>query len=221
MSRIPRGREARKARDPGRSGSGALLDASVAFGLVAFIAFAAFTAGPKMAVAVGPTPTPTPTPPPPTPPPVCIQDGVCRSPENFRNCPADCPAPQGQVAGEVRLARPDYKAGDTVEAIVPVANTGTVPISSEQVTIEATVLNLKDPVCNALLQRRPAEEKIRGRTVEVPTPIGPGQTQEVKVSLETPREFSGCPLAGEYKVKVTVAVDTIPAGSKEIQVSLG
>jgi hypothetical protein len=118
------------------------------------------------------------------------------------------------------MARPDYRAGDTVEAIIPVANTGPVDISSEQVTIEATVLSLTDQVCNALLQRRPAEEKTRGRTVEVATPIPRGQTQEVRVSLETPREFQGCPLAGNYNVKVTVAVDTIPAGSGEIQVTL-
>ncbi|MEM3085702.1 MAG: hypothetical protein QXT68_00995 [Halobacteria archaeon] len=219
------------SRDPSRGPRGgpsarslALLDATVAFGLVAFLALAALTTGPKMAAAFGPTPTPAPTPPPPpppTPPPLCVADGICRSPENFRNCPADCPAPKGEVAGDVRMARPDYKAGDTVEAILPVRNTGTVPISTEQMTIEATVLALKDPVCNALLQRRPAEEKTRGRTVEVSTPIAPGETQEVKVSLETPREFSGCPLAGDYRVKVAVAVDTIPAGSRELQVTLG
>ncbi len=209
----------------GRSeGSGGLLDAAVAFGLVAFLALAALMAGPKMAAVFGPAPTPAPTPPPtpkPTPPPVCVQDGVCRPPENFRNCAADCPAPQGEVSGAIRLTRPDYKAGDSVEAVVPVRNKGTVPISTEQLTIEATVLSLKDSVCNALLQRRPAEEKTRGRTLEVATPIDPGSVANVKASLETPKEFQGCPLAGDYKVKVTVAVDTVPAGSGEVQVSLG
>lgn len=217
----PRALKSRLSSD--LSGSGAVLDAAVAFGLVAFLAVAAFTAGPKVAAVFGPTPTPAPTPPPtpkPTPPPVCVQDGVCRSPESFRNCPADCPAPQGEVAGAVRLARPDYKAGDTVEAVVPVRNKGTVPISTEQLTIEATVLSLKDSACDALLQRRPADEKTRGSTLEVSTPIGPGETQEVKASLATPKEFQGCPLAGDYKVKVTVAVDGVPVGSGELQASL-
>ncbi len=205
-------------------GSGALLDAVVAFGLVAFLALAAFTAGPKMAAALGPTPTPAPTPPPtpkPTPPPACVQDGVCRPPENFRNCAADCAAPQGEVSGAIRLARPDYKAGDTVEAIVPVRNKGTVPISTEQLTIEATVLSLTDSVCNSLLQRRPAGEKTRGSTLEVSTPIGPGETREVQASLATPKEFQGCPLAGDCHVRVTVAADPVPAGSGELQVGLG
>lgn len=206
--------------------SGAILDAAVAFGLVALLAVAAFIAGPKMAAAAFPTPTPAPTPtppppPPPTPPPACVQDGVCRPPENFRNCAADCPAPQGEVVGDILLGRTDYKAGDTVEATVNVRNTGSVPISTEQLTIEATVVSLKDPVCNALLQRRPAEERTRSRTLEVSTPIGPAETKPVRATLETPREFSGCPLAGDYRVKVAVSVDGIPAGSKELQVSLG
>lgn len=201
----------------------AALDAVVAFGLVAFLAYAAFTAGPKVAAVAlpTPTPTPTPTPPPPTPTPTCIVDNVCRPPESHLNCPADCAPPQGRLVGDLRLARPDYRAGETVEAQVRLQNTGSVTILSEQVSIEATVLSLKDPVCNALLERRPAEERTRSRTLNLAVSIAPGETKELRVALETPAEYQGCPLAGEYRVRVTVSADGVEMGSVELQVSLG
>ncbi|MEM3207732.1 MAG: WD40 repeat domain-containing protein, partial [Halobacteria archaeon] len=157
----------------------------------------------------------------PTVAPVCAPDGVCKSPENYQNCPSDCPAPRGEIVGALRLVRPAYKAGDTIEVLLSVKNLGTVHITTEQLTIASTVFRLTDTVCDSLLQRRPVEERTRSRTIELQSLIGPGETKELPASLDTPREFSGCPLAGDYTLKLTVAVDAISAGSKETQISLG
>lgn len=223
---------------------GCKLDLAVIVCLVGMFSLASTFISPHITQALVELSTP-PTPV-PTPGPVCNNDGICSPPENYFNCRSDCPPQCGNGVcespdensqncrrdcpvtsarlGELRLDKEKYKAGDTVTAYLEITNTGDADITSEQFTITATVLELKDSFANALVQRMSEQQRSRQTAMNFNEHIKPGETKKITASFPTvaymDTAIGRINLAGKYRVTVGVSVNGVYAGQKQLELEL-